>query len=434
MKSINRNFTILIFFLVNLAILIPGKAQFTLTGEVRPRAEFRNGFKSPIPEPAEPAFFIEQRSRLYLLYKKDKLSINITLQDIRVWGNFNQVYKSDPALTNLYEAWGQYHFDDRMSIRIGRQALDYNNARFLGNLDWAQQGRSHDALLFISENPERNCQLHIGGAYNQGFPFEPAHLQGTTYLNRNNYKTMQFAWWNKQFDRGDLSLLVHNDGRQVATDTSMAYRQTYAVIGSYGTGDIELGGEFYYQDGRNTLDVKVSAFLIALNLQLNTEITPVVVGLDYLSGTSLDDPEDRSFAPLYGTNHKFYGFMDYFYVGNAHGQTTYNSGLTDVYIKTRFNLGERSNLLAHAHYFRSPVEIYDPQDLTGTENPFLGTEIDLVYQLNVLDDLKFHIGYSHMFQSNTLGVIKGNIQDPAPVQNWAWMMIAFKPEIFSSER
>ncbi|MDZ7608893.1 MAG: hypothetical protein U5K79_25710 [Cyclobacteriaceae bacterium] len=48
--------------------------------------------------------------------------------------------------------------------------------------------------------------------------------------------------------------------------------------------------------------------------------------------TDLTDTNDKSFNPLYGTNHKFYGYMDYFYVGNSHGQvgngTT--SGLIDL--------------------------------------------------------------------------------------------------------
>ena len=48
------------------------QAQFKLGAEIRPRAEFRNGFKTPKIEGAQPAFFIEQRSRLYFDYKTEK--------------------------------------------------------------------------------------------------------------------------------------------------------------------------------------------------------------------------------------------------------------------------------------------------------------------------------------------------------------------------
>ena len=134
-------------------------AQFTITGELRPRTEFRNGFKKLRESDTDPAFFIEQRSRLYLDYKKDKIWLNIALQDIRIWGSTDQIYKSDPSLQNVYEAWARYAFDERYAFKVGRQAMNYDNARFMGNLDWAQQGRSHDALLFTKQDADRNCQL-----------------------------------------------------------------------------------------------------------------------------------------------------------------------------------------------------------------------------------------------------------------------------------
>ena len=98
-------------------------AQFTITGELRPRTEFRNGFKRLKDKGDDPAFFIEQRSRLYFDYTLDKISLSIALQDVRMWGSTDQIYKSDPTLQNVYEAWAQYTFDERYAMKIGRQAL-----------------------------------------------------------------------------------------------------------------------------------------------------------------------------------------------------------------------------------------------------------------------------------------------------------------------
>ena len=81
--------------------------QFTLSGEIRPRAEFRNGFKTLNTEANDPAFFIEQRSRINFGYKNEKLGFKLSLQDVRIWGNAAQIYKDDPALTNVYEAYGE---------------------------------------------------------------------------------------------------------------------------------------------------------------------------------------------------------------------------------------------------------------------------------------------------------------------------------------
>lgn len=411
-------------------------AQFTITGELRPRTEFRNGFKKLRESDTDPAFFIEQRSRLYLDYKKDKIWLNIALQDIRIWGSTDQIYKSDPSLQNVYEAWARYAFDERYAFKVGRQAMNYDNARFMGNLDWAQQGRSHDALLFTKQDADRNCQLHLAFAFNQPYGFEPANLSGTDYLGINNYKTMLMGWWNKKFENGGMSILFHNDGRQVQSDTSMAYRQTYGLLGNYNLGGIKLDGELYYQGGKNPADLSVNGLLFTLHGTLKTDVTPITLGFEYLSGTARGEEDDNSFNPLYGTNHKFYGFMDYFYVGNYHGQAGEGrtSGLLDIHLKTKFTLGQKSSLGANLHYFASPVKIYEGVGTSGdTYGSTLGTEIDLVYTLVLTKDVKFSMGYSQMFATETMEAIKGG-GDKSLMQNWAWAMISFKPQLFTTAK
>ncbi len=420
----------LLLFVANTNLL----AQFTITGEIRPRTEYRNGFKKLRDQSAEPAFFIEQRSRLYINYKKDKIQLNIALQDVRMWGSTDQIYKTDPTLQNVYEAWAKYSFNDKYSFKLGRMAMDYNNARFMGNLDWAQQGRSHDAFMFIRENAEKQCVLNIAFAYNQQIPFEPGKLSGNDYLGVNNYKTMIFGWWDKKFEKGGMSLLFQNDGRQVQSDTSMAYRQTYGFIGDINFGKLKLDGELYYQGGKNGGGISVNALMVMLHATVKTKITPVTLGFEYLSGTSLTDNTDKSFNPLYGTNHKFNGFMDYFYVGNPHGQGNKISGLLEWHLKTKFKLSKKSNLLANVFYFASPVNIYRNSDPTGgTFSAGLGTEIDLVYTLAITKDLKFNLGYSHMFATETMEAIKGG-GDKSATNNWAWAMIAFKPQLFTTKK
>lgn len=407
-------------------------AQFTMTGELRPRTEFRNGFKKLRESSADPAFFIEQRSRLYMDFKKDKIWLNIALQDVRMWGSTNQIYKTDPTLQNVYEAWARYAFNDKYAFKIGRQALDYNNARFLGNLDWAQQGRSHDVLLFSREDAEKNCKTHIAFGYNQQIPFEPGKLSGTDYFGVKNYKTMLLGWWTRKFDNTEVSVLFHNDGQEAADSTGIANRQTYGALGSYNLGGFRVDGEFYYQDGKNKSNTNVSAMLVAIHGTLTTDITPITLGVEYLSGTSLADRKDKSFSPLYGTNHKFYGFMDYFYVGNGHGQGGRTSGLMDIHLKTKFKISQKSNLAANVHYFASPAKIYKTANTAGeTYGSTLGTEVDLVYTVALSKDVKFNLGYSQMFATETMEAVKGG-GDMSATQNWAWAMIAFKPQFFTT--
>ena len=49
------------------------RAQFDLSGEIRPRTEYRHGFKTLGFSDQEAAFQISQRSRLNANYKKDQM-------------------------------------------------------------------------------------------------------------------------------------------------------------------------------------------------------------------------------------------------------------------------------------------------------------------------------------------------------------------------
>lgn len=419
-------------FLIVLVTSNYATAQFSLGVEIRPRAEFRNGFKAPHNKNVTPAFFIEQRSRVYFNYKTKELIVKLSLQDIRIWGSVDQIYKTDINMVNVYEAWGQFNFNSNFGIRAGRMELDYDNARFLGNLGWAAQSRSHDAFLFLWKN-NNGMKLDVGLAYNQNWKEEQKWLNQNFYNHSttNNYKTMQFAHFNIKKEGGNFSALIHNDGRQVATDSSMAYRQTYAVLGNKKFGDINLAGELYYQGGKNGGGIDVSAVLATLYATFKTSLTPIMVGGEYLSGTSADDVtngKDKSFNPLYGTNHKFYGLMDYFYVGNGHS----NKGLVDLNIKTNFKVGEKSNLKVAIHYFMSPVSIEDPNDAAQTISSSLGTEVDLVYIAKLHKAVKLHIGYSQMFASESMVEVKGT-GEKGVANNWVWLMLSFNPTLFVSK-
>jgi hypothetical protein len=402
------------------------KAQFTLSGEIRPRTEFRNGFKSLNTAATDPAFFTEQRSRLSYDFEKEKIAFKLTLQDIRIWGNTSQLYKSDPSLTNIFEAWGSYKTGTKTAIKIGRQALSYDNERFFGELDWAQQSRSHDAAKFIYKD-STGFQLHIGAAFNQNFPNEATKLSNTYYDGVANYKTMQYLWLHKDWKNSKTSFLMVNDGRQ-KTDSTTAFRQTLGVFSDKNLGKAKLTVEAYYQTGKNTADKSISAYLASANVSFPKIFASPLLGFDYLSGTNSGDTKDKAFDPSFGTNHKFYGHMDYFYVGNPHQQNGVTAGLIDIYLQTKFTVSKKTTLSAHFHQFYSPVTIS-----SGTEeiSSSLGQEIDLIGNINLAQDVNLKLGYSHLFSDQALNIIK-NAVNHGPNQ-WAWAMLTINPVLFSNK-
>ena len=68
-------------------ISVPTFAQFTLDGEIRPRFEYRNGFKIILDSTQDHAAFVDQRTRLNFGYKTEGYIFKISVQDIRVWGS-----------------------------------------------------------------------------------------------------------------------------------------------------------------------------------------------------------------------------------------------------------------------------------------------------------------------------------------------------------
>lgn len=115
--------------------------------------------------------------------------------------------------------------------------------------------------------------------------------------------------------------------------------------------------------------------------------------------------------------------MDYFYVGN-HAN---NVGLNDIYTKMVFRTGKTTTLLTKAHYFSANAE------LNRNANAYLGTEVDLVFTKQLMKSVKLNIGYSQMFASGSMRLIKGNTTNEN-TNNWAWVMLTVKPTLFNSAK
>ncbi|MDY0076606.1 MAG: alginate export family protein [Bacteroidales bacterium] len=430
MENIKRHY----FKLVTLSILLIGiqsgiNAQFSLDAQIRPRAEYRNGFGKLINDTDDPAFFISQRSRLNAGFKSDKIQLGISIQDVRVWGDQPQLVANSNQLM-LHQAWAAYLFNDHLKLKLGRQELVYDDARILGNVDWAQQARSHDLALLTYEN---TFKLHLGVAYNQ----EKEKSIGTDY-QVNNYKTMQFAWFHKDFDKWNLSLLAMNNGWQfdyteLGIDKSKTvFAQTLGGRVVYKQDKLDLNASGYFSTGKDASDRDLSAYYIGAGANYAANSNWVFgLGWEYLSGTSElerdinPDYTNKSFNPYYGTNHKFNGFMDYFYVGNHINRV----GLSDIYASAKFRR-EKWDLAGTLHFFSAANEVLNKDIINVNEamSNGLGTELDLVFSYKLSPQVELSAGYSQMFGTKTLEMLEGG-GDSGITNNWAWLMINFKPQL-----
>jgi hypothetical protein len=72
-------------------------AQFTLSGEFRPRLEYNHGYKSLAGNDQKPGTFITQRTRLNLDYAGSGFRTGLVLQDVRLWGSQRERLQDAPG-------------------------------------------------------------------------------------------------------------------------------------------------------------------------------------------------------------------------------------------------------------------------------------------------------------------------------------------------
>jgi len=408
-----------LFNVVLLLVTIQSYAQFTISGEIRPRAEYRNGYKTLKADGTDAALFVSQRTRLNTQFIAEDYTFFISFQDVRVWGDVPQLNTTDKNGLAIHEAWGQVKFNSNFAVKLGRQEIVYDDSRMFGNVGWTQQGRSHDAAIFKLGNED--FKLDLGVAYNQ----EAENLFGNLYTVAGNYKALQYAWFHKDWRNFNASFLFLNNGLQNTAEEEIRYSQTFGTHLKYKANDaLSLNANAYLQSGKDILDNDLSAYLVGLNLGYKAS-AKLNFGLGFEIQSGNDNAtignENKAFTPFYGTNHKFNGFMDYFYVGN-HANSV---GLVDVFAEIGTKLGEKSSLTAYLHNFSAQAEVGQ-----GIEKQ-LGTEIDLVYTHKLNKDITIGAGYSQMFASEGLEVLKSNADGNG--NNWAWLMLTIKPTLFSSK-
>lgn len=404
-------------------------AQFVFDGEFKVRSEYRHGFGNLISESADPGFGISTRARLNAGYKAAGFKTYISLQDVMVWGENRQILPYDQNNSfGVFQAWAELYLGSGWSTKVGRQVLAYDDQRIMGGLDWAQQARNHDAALI--KYASDSLKVDVGLAFNQDYSNPTGFISsGTTYGTTGffSYKTMQMFHLTKVFKKLTASILAMNNGFQNydvdGLGDGLSNLQTIGAYFKSSLGKIGLSGSAYLQSGERQGGVAIAgAYQAALDASFKaSKKVTLGAGIEILSGNDGEAGETGAFFPLYGTNHKFNGFMDYFYVGN-HANSI---GLVDYHASANFKLGSSSSLLVKALNFSGETEL-------ASGEKALGTEIDLVFKKK-FNGYTVVAGYSQMFATDGMNELKGVSADlAAGGQNWAWLQLVIKPKFFDS--
>lgn len=397
--------------------------SLTVSGSFRPRAEYRDGYGSPIETTKDPAGFVLQRTRMGIGFEQPSLRAKLTLQDARTFGetSISSQSASGQSTLGVYEAWVQMPLFSYFSFKLGRQTLSYDDNRLFSDSNWSNTGSAHDMLLCAYE--QKRYLVHLGLAYNNN----TSELSESYYKPGMKYRYLGYLRFEKSINRKfTLSAMAVDEGVQTLTDgaygtkCSMDHAYTWGGNLKWESPSLSALATVYTQSGTTAGGLQLNSLLLAANASYS--IYPKVrikAGCDYFPGASQKEANVyASFKKLYGTEHAFNGSMDYWSVLPYQGLINYYGGAT-------VKLHKQTDVEGMFHLFRTESEVISDGLAKGKS---LGAEIDLClsYKLNKWSNLKG--GWSCYFTTTNTFVAKGIRQGDYRFPQWAFVMLSVSPE------
>ncbi len=322
------------------------------------------------------------RTRLGLAFKPMKNAMAfVQVQDSRFWGEELSTLGDGSADNfDLHQAYFKINklFGANIALKMGRMEVIYGPQRLIGAVGWHNIGRSFDGVIltFFGEkfkldlfNLKEIERLEFGDEGDKnviGLYGDFKIFKGETF--------QAFLIWQKLDPTDDLSRFT---GGIYAKGESSGFRH-----------ELELA----FQGGK-IAGMDVSAFMAALNFgyTFSGSIKPdLAFGFDYLSGDDNGaDGKFKVFDTLYATNHKYYGFMDYFLNIPLN---TFGLGIMDIHATLSIKPTAKSSLALKYHNFQAAK---DAVLMNGSTGKSFGSEFDLTFTLKYNKHLSFVAGASY---------------------------------------
>lgn len=285
----------------------------------------------------------------------------------------------------------------------------------------------------------------------------------TTNGGNQDYKSFTSLYISKKINQTKFSALLFNDnfgrykidsvgsaaagyvyGRRFvsagASDafdyTGTHHRYTYGLMINHtlgnvsGFGKIAIQAAYYAQSGKNRDGVEMKkAFHYTASVTYQKGKISFTPGYDVLSGNDANTATDEKFDPLYGTPHRHWGYMDYFYVGTG----SPSGGLKNPYFKVKYT---GNTLSAGVDFHLFSID----KDMNKADGTFigkqLGNELDFLLNYNMNKFTNIELGYSMMNAKSSMAFAKGQATTDAAADayrktgNWFYAMIRFTPDFF----
>ncbi len=420
MKKILVLFAVTFFCVnINFAQEVDG---WKLNGQIQLRSELDG---RDFNHDTYPLMFTSLRTRLGVSKSfTDRVQFFVQFQDSRIFGEEPNTL-SNIRNIDLHQGYVTLvrPFNIDVNVQAGRFEVAYGTERFFGAVGWHYVGRAFDGVRFEigpSSFPVdlfaltiRENVPYIGNAIPSLYPTpsEPNSSHSIYGL----YKIFNIS------DKSRFDVLGYYENNRARTNQGDHAQKMFTVAGTYSGKYDNLSAivEAAYQFGKmGAMDL--GAYLISVSGDYKISALSAGAGVDLLSGTENTSNDFNTFQATYGTNHKFYGYMDYFINIPAN---TFFAGLNDFYL--RFNFMPQDSKFSVGvdfHHFMSnvPILVTTIADPEGEEQNTFGQEVDLTLKYNFIKGTTITWGGSLFFPGDLMKAFFAPGEDPA---FWTYVMI-----------
>lgn len=398
--------------------------------QVTGRGEIRDGGITDAGDNSKDfSAFITSRSRISIGFRRPELEVKTSMQHSGIWG------QADRNSFNIHEAWIRANAPFGLFTKLGRQALSYDDERIIGPNDWNMVGNTHDVLIAGFEG--YGHKFHVAGAFNQS----PDNInRGSTYYPGGSapYKAMHLAWYHYDIPVVPLgvSLMFLNIGMQAGTegeDEHVEWQQVFGAYLKFAQQNLQAEASFYKQSGHNEQGMQIDAWMASARAAYNPwKLIGFEAGYDYLSGDdtyAVPGPGQiglikhkvvKGFSPVYGSHHKFYGAMDFFYMSTY--LNGFCPGLQNAYLGVKAKPLSSMDISMSYHYLAIATKL----ESVGST---LGHEFELQGNWSFIKDVKLSVGLSYMVGTKNMQLLKRASEDGRLL--WAWISLQASPRLFN---
>ena len=405
--------------------------QLTIDASLLTRGELRHGGLPMLDGTVhENAQFVMERTRLALSYRRGQwLQARVTAQHAGIWGQAGR------GSFNLYEAWARIQASCGMFATVGRQELNYDDERILGRNDWAMAAMSHDAIKMGYEG--HGHKAHVILAYNQRSDADQGNSIYRTSDGAYPHRSMIAAWYHYDVPTVPLgaSLMFIDMGMQnpYMENPPTHHQQLFGCYARWQPTKWNFEGAYYRQCGHDEFGIPIEAWMASAKADFSpNDRWTLTAGYDHLSG----DPNPvvphigtigmalhtkvQGFSVVFGSHHKFYGAMDFFYASAYYAG--YTPGLQNLYAQVSCKPVKRLGLMAGYHHLATSSRILDARRK-------LGDELELSAAYSISNDVKLAAGYTYMHGTSTLERLQQ--QEGRNKLHWGWLMLTVSPRLFN---